>query len=312
MSETEQKSTESQVKKITTTNSNAEKSSLKINNFFKIIVILIIFFLGLFFYSYFIELSKRKFQARGEAEKFSNLDGDIFDLDQDFKDDYIPEHDFKDLSVNELKEKNAEFIYKLLIKNQVQIEQLSAQNRELKNEFIKYKNSEKLNKMVISYLNFRDQLLMGKDFEREFASLELSSVFDEVMKVKLKNLKTNLNLFLTNEKLSNNFKKLIPDLVTLRQDNPDRSQWFNKLNQKIAKIIVIRRTVSNNLDDIDDKIITIEDHLQMQNYQEALNVILSMDQSYNAILKNFLENLNASFEVQKIDQEIVNYLKSLN
>ena len=85
-----------------------------------------------------------------------------------------------------------------------------------------------------------------------------------------------------------------------------------KINKKIAKIIIIRRTLTNNSEDIDDKIIAIENFLKNENYQEALGVILGLDQGYNEVFKDFLENLNASLEVQKIDQEILNYLKSLN
>ena len=87
---------------------------------------------------------------------------------------------------------------------------------------------------------------------------------------------------------------------------------MRKINEKIAKIIIIRRTLVNNSGDIDDKIIIIENHLKAENYQEALTSILSLDQSYNEVFKNFLENLNSSLEVQKIDLEILNYLKSLN
>ena len=112
--------------------------------------------------------------------------------------------------------------------------------------------------------------------------------------------------------MESNLKNLIPQLKAIDNLGIQDNGWLNIINQKIAKIIVIRRTISNNSGDIDDKILSIENYLKLENYQEALTVILSLDQNYNEVFKNFLENLNASLEVQKIDNEILNYLKSLN
>jgi len=43
-----------------------------------------------------------------------------------------------------------------------------------------------------------------------------------------------------------------------------------------------------------------------------MDSLLSLDQSYNQILSEFLSDLNVAAEVQKIDREILNYLKSLS
>jgi hypothetical protein len=42
-----------------------------------------------------------------------------------------------------------------------------------------------------------------------------------------------------------------------------------------------------------------------------MNSLLSLDQNYHEIIKDFLNDLSIAVEVQKTDQEILNYLKSL-
>ncbi len=281
--------------------------------FLKVVALFTLIFLSIFLYLYWQDLSKRRLLARVDNEKFSNLDSDIFDLSQDFNNQNIDEnHDLSDLNIASLKEKSSGFIYQLLIKNQVQIEDLRKQNRELRSEFLKYKTYERYNKIVIYYASFRDKLFNEKNFNTELQNLEIICNSDEMLHAKITNLKSHLVNFYPKNKLEISFKNLIPEIKAISDSAPQDNSWLKKINEKIAKIIIIRRTLINNSGDIDDKIITIENHLKAENYQEALGIILSLNQSYNEVFKNFLENLNASLEVQKIDLEILNYLKSLN
>jgi hypothetical protein len=166
--------------------------------------------------------------------------------------------------------------------------------------------------MVITYAMFRDKLFSGKDIKNDLQNLELICAIDENIQGKITKLKSHIGNFLNQKQLENNLKNLIPEVKAIDNLSDQDNGWLSIVNQKIAKIIVIRRTISNNSGDIDDKILSIENYLKLENYQEALTVILSLDQNYNEAFKNFLENLNASLEVQKIDNEILNYLKSLN
>ena len=281
--------------------------------FLKVVALFTLIFLSIFLYLYWQDLSKRRLLARVDNEKFSNLDSDIFDLSQDFNNQNIDEnHDLSDLNIASLKEKSSGFIYQLLIKNQLQIEDLRKQNRELRSEFLKYKTYERYNKIVIYYASFRDKLFNEKNFNTELQNLEIICNSDEMLHAKITNLKSHLVNFYPKNKLEISFKNLIQEIKAISDSDPQDNSWLKKINEKIAKIIIIRRTLINNSGDVDDKIITIENHLKAENYQEALGIILSLNQSYNEVFKNFLENLNASLEVQKIDLEILNYLKSLN
>ena len=103
--------------------------------FLKVAILFTLIFLSIFAFIYWQDLAKRRSIARVDSEKFNNLDSDIFDLSQDLNEQNLDEsHGLGDFNISDLKEKNAEFIYQLLIKNQVQIEDLRKQNRELKND----------------------------------------------------------------------------------------------------------------------------------------------------------------------------------
>jgi len=84
-----------------------------------------------------------------------------------------------------------------------------------------------------------------------------------------------------------------------------------KIRHNMAKLVIVRKISDQNTQNTDGIISFIEKNLHDLNYHEALNLIAALDLQRQKILKEFLINLNASFEVQKIDDGIFNYLKSL-
>ena len=68
-----------------------------------------------------------------QTKQEQGLDHDIIGLAEGYADQGEQE-DLSDLSVNELREKGAEFIYQMLLKNQLKIEDLGAQLQALKSE----------------------------------------------------------------------------------------------------------------------------------------------------------------------------------
>lgn len=293
--------------------SSLKKSSKKQFVFLKVVLLITLILMSALVYVYWQDLAKRRGMARLEAEKFSNIDSDIFDLSEEFKSENYPTTgDLGELQAGEYKEKNSEFLYRLFLKNQMQIEELRKQNNELRNEFLKYKNRERINKISLTYALIREKLLKGQDYKNDLQNLELMTFSDEFIKAKINSLKDHLKFYLPQNEMSKNFKLLIPEIIALKNTDIADNSFLQKLNNKIAKVIVIRRTVLNNSGDIDDKIIAIEDALSNENYHEALTLALSFPASYHQILSNFLDNLNSAIEINKIDQEIINYLKNIN
>lgn len=220
--------------------------------------------------------------------------------------------DVSDLTINEMREKGAEFVYQTLLKNQTKIDDLYTQIQNLKNEVTKYRNQEKIGKMIVIYVDLRDKIFAGKNYTSEMKSFEILSASDEVLSAKLNKLKPALTNFAVREHLEKDFADLIPEIVFNKKKNLGSESFLDKVRRNISRLVVIRRVDSKNPQDVDAVVVRIEKSLKQENYQEALSAALSLDQNYHAILKSFLDELSSALEVQQTDQEILNYLKSLS
>lgn len=273
----------------------------------------IMFFLAIIFFTYLgfnywkSEFAK-KVRAQQDVEKFDNIESEIFDLSGDHsteKDDNLHA-----ANIDELKEKGAEFIYQLLLKNQTQIADLSRQMQEMQAELVKYKNQEKISKIILSYVDLRQQIFAKNSYENSLKDFEILTSSDEGLSEKARMLRQALPNFSTQKELLSNFSKLIPDLIFAKNNNVEKG-LSSRIRRNISKMITIRR-IDGKGADIDSAIIKIENFLKQENYQEAMNLLLSLNQNYHEIIEGFLNSLSGAIEVQKIDQEILNHLKSLN
>lgn len=287
---------------------NSEKNLEKRKQSFltKFVVFLALIFFGYFGFKYWQVQQEKKVLAAREVEKFDNVDSEIFDLSKQDE-----EHDLSDLTINELKEKGAEFIYQMLLKNQIQIEDLNTQIQVLRNEIQKNKNQEKIGKMILAYANLRDGIFAGKNFTNELKTFEVLAAGDENLQSKIAKMKLALPNFLVRENLERKFADLIPELITNKKKESGSESVFAKIRHQISKLVVIRRVDGKNPHDPDGIIVQIEESLHEENYQQALNSALLLDQNYHELLAKFLDNLSASLDIQMIDQGILNYLQSL-
>ncbi len=276
----------------------------------KLVAVLAIIFFGYFAFKYWQISQIKKIHAKAEVEKFDNIDSEIFDLSAELKDN-SEGNGISELTINEMKEGGAEFIYKMLLKNQVQINYLKEQLSDLKSEVLKYKNHEKIAKMILLYVDLREKFLSGHPYDENLRSLETLSSSDEKLQTKLLKLKLLLKEFQPQEKLSKKFSDLIPDLIIAKNNNPNASV-LARVQNNISKMVIIRKINDKNSQTVDAIIARTEEFLQEEKYQEAMNSLLSLDANYHTILQDFLNVLNVSIETQKTDQEILTYLKSLS
>ena len=296
---------------------NEEKDpqkSVKKKHFFltKFIIFLSLIFSGFFGFKYLQNKAQQKSRAATEVSKFDNVDSEIFDVADEYKNqaNVGDSHDLPDITVDEMKEKGAEFIYQMLLKNQVQINDLREQIQGLRGDFIKYKNQEKIGKMIFTYVDLRQKIFASLPCEEDLKNFEMLSSFDENLSAKIVRLKPLLKDFSGQKKLSKDFFAIIPELIATKNNNPN-ANLLTKIRHNISKLVVIRRIDGKNDGEADSVIVKTEKFLAAENYQEALNSLLSLDQSYHQILAEFLDELSAAAEMQKLDQEILNYLKSL-
>jgi len=222
-------------------------------------------------------------------------------------------HDaLSDLTVNEMREKGTEFLYQTLLKNQIKIENLDTEIQNLKSDLAKYRSQEKISKMIVVYVDLRSKIFAGKNYTQEMRSFEILSAADQVLTTKINKLKPTLSLFVTKEKIQKTFADIIPELIFNKAQNISSETFLQKVRRNISRLVVIRRIDEKSPTEVDTTIRRIEKLLDQENYQEALSAALSLDQTYHNILKDFLDELSAALEVQQIDQEILNYLKSLS
>ncbi len=304
--------TEQLVTKNQETSSKKKKSLLS-----KLVIFLMLILLSYFGLKYWKISSERKVNAASEVEKFDNVESEIFDLSDEYKNQKAkPLHDnseiIPELTFNELKEKDAEFIYKMILKNQIQLGELRSQMEVLRSEIIKYENREKIGRIIFSYSDLRQNIFAGKSYAEELRNFELLTSFDENLQSKISKLKPFLSSFSDHQTLSKTFNDLIPSLIFTKNNLTPDTGIISKIRRNISRLITIRKIDGGDASDVDAVIVKIEKALREENYQEALNYGLSLDQNYHKILKGFLDSLSLSIEVRKIDQEILNYLKILS
>lgn len=273
---------------------------------FVVFVALILFaFLG---FNHWKSNLTKKILAQHEAQKFDNVESEIFDLSGHHE--AAKDANLAETNIDELREKGAEFIYHLLLKNQAQITDLNTQLQTVRGELTKYKNQERIGKMILVYVELRQEIFAGKSSENALKNFEILAALDPALQSKVEKLKTTLPSFFNQEKLRKSFSLLIPDLIITKNNHPN-ANLFSKIRHNISKLVIIRKIDGKNTGEIDATIVHIEQFLKDQNYQEAMNSLLSLDQNYHEIIATFLNDLSIAIEVQKIDQEILNYLQKL-
>jgi len=272
----------------------------------EVLVAITLVIFGYFGYKYW-NISRQKV----ESEVTKNENHDIFDFATDYKNS-VESQDLSDMTVNEVKEKGAEFIYQLLLKNQLQINDLKQEILVLKDEFLKYKNREKIGKLIFGYIEFRQDLLSGRPYDESLKNLEMLAFANEVLQNKVAKIKPLLTNFLTQEKLQKSFNDIIPSLIADKNKDLADDNFVSKARRYLAKLIVIRRIDGKIENDVDGIILKIEKSLKATDNQAALNFALTLDEKYHTSLVEFLEKLHVAIEVNKLDQDILNHLKSLN
>jgi hypothetical protein len=295
----------------------AEIKKLKRQSFLvKVLIITIICFFSYFGLKYFQIKEELRRSAKNDVGKYNDIQNEIFDLSEEYKTDSSEQdpNGLSDLSGNEIHEKDSDFVFRSLLKNQLQINDLKAQVQILSDEFLKYKNREKIVKIIFSYVELRQKIFSeneNKNYKESLKNFEMLTSLDDP---KLQEFTTKLIVLLENfsskKELIENFNQIIPHLIVTNKIGKDDS-LIAKIRYNIAKLIVIRRIDGENAGEIDASIVKIEKFLRQENYQEALNILLALDPIYHNILADFLSSLNNALEIQKIDQEILSYLKTL-
>ncbi len=289
---------------------NTIKRKLKIANVFLInVVIALVVFLITQYYQ------KLKTKQSNQTIKSESLEEDFFDISDEYKkSENKKDEDLPDITATELQEKGVDFFYRVFLKNQVQINSLQQEIASLRSEFTNYKNSEKSIQIIFSYIELREKLFkknfLDLDFQKSFENFDAITKNDNFLSERANKLRVSLSLVSTHREILQMFEKLIPEIIATKKFDK-KDSWFNNFRHYLAKIIVIRKIDDENLSDVDGIIRSTEHLLKQENYNEALNVFIKIDEKYSQISQDFMSTLKNLAEIQKIDQEIFLYLKNL-
>lgn len=267
-------------------------------------------------FKYFKNKREQEILAQKELNKFNNIESEIFDLsDSENSPDSaghsrLTDSELSELTVEQLKESGAEFIYQLLLRNQLQIANLKEELRDLNDNFSRYKAQEKISKIIFSYVELRQKLFSKQNYNRELESFEFLSLSDKTLCEKIAKLKADASNFDTAKNLQKEFKSLIPEIIAAKKHDKN-GNFLEKIRFSLAKIIVVRHK-DIEAQNVDGKILRIEKFLNEMDYQNALAELVSLDAKYNEIIKNYIDKLNKINEIYKIDKEIMDHLRSLS
>lgn len=249
-----------------------------------------------------------------EISKFDNIESEIFDLsaDKNHENDAgnLDESHFNDLTLTQLKEGGAEFIYKLLLKNQLQIAELKTANQNLQNEFEKYKIQQKTTKIIFVYVELRERFFGAQTYQETLRSFEGLAMADKDLAKKATSLKLLLTKFSGSEDLRAKFNALIPDLIATK-NNPQNNNMLQKVRHNLSKLVVIRK-LDANATDIDGAVRRAELALAQDDFKTAYDNLFALDANYHELVGKYLEELKNAAEIQKIDQEILLSLRALS
>lgn len=274
-------------------------------SFFKNVVTAIVALVFLYFaYSFFL-------QNKNSKPKKITQEEDLFFLSEDAHKNI----NLDELNFAEIKEKGPEFIYQLLVKNQVQIQDLYNKINDLNQELIKYQNRQQISKIALSYFELHQKIFNNtsanyEDILQHITTLELLLSENPDLQGNIDIIKSALPNFVNQNLLIVNLQKIIPHFKALQQKNIEPN-FFDKIKISIAKFITFRKIKNAEENSIDYKINQLELAIKQQNYTLALQIFLPLNQPENQEITSFYNNLKAMQQIEKADLEIMKIIKNL-
>ncbi|MBL6664240.1 MAG: hypothetical protein ISQ34_00155 [Rickettsiales bacterium] len=235
--------------------------------------------------------------AKKKVAKFDNVESKIFDLSED--DSEVKIIDLEDLSNNKNQDKIIE---------EDKMTNLEKEIADLKLKYEQLHNQNLKTATIISYVHLRQKIFSNsKNFYEELKNFDLLSQDDVFLREKLAHLKSHLRGRVSQEELITRFEQ-IADKIAANKEIIADSNFLKKVKENLFKLIIIRRIDSPNENNIDGQLVLISRSLQHYDYHKANRMLLAMDNEYKIIAAPLIMDLNFMIALQRIDNEILNYL----
>ena len=247
------------------------KKALLIAFFKNIAVAIILIVFAYFAYSFFLQNKQSKPNKTAFEE-------DLFFLSEDQHKNV----NLDELNFAEIKEKGPEFIYQLLVKNQVQIQDLYNKINDLNQELIKYQNRQQISKIAISYFELHQKIFnnsestSSQNILQHISAIELLLTENPDLQGNIDIIKSALPNFVNQNQLLLELQKIIPHFQLLQNQNSEPN-FFDKIKATITKFIVFRKIKNAQANSIDDKINQIELAIKQQNYNQLTHIFKTRD-----------------------------------
>jgi|DEB0MinimDraft_10_1074344.scaffolds.fasta_scaffold12892_2 hypothetical protein len=199
---------------------------------------------------------------------------------------------------------------KELIELQEKYHKLNAKYDTLEDKISKLQNSQNSSHIIISYFsllnkikkgqNYQDDLLLTKSLINQDSKLYENFIkFDNLLKSNIKG----------HQDIQNNFDQLVSKIKSYdRIQNND--SLADKIKNNILNQIIIRKInfEKEEPDNIDYLIHKIENNLQQEHYQEALNYLNKIINIPPKLLSNLKKDLKNLIKLQEINKKIMKLL----
>lgn len=242
---------------------------------------------------------------------------DVFETSVKKDQEQYTTKDLSDITTKELQQKNIDFFYRVFMQNQSQINDLQKEVINLRSELANYRNSEKIIKIIFSYLDLRqkiftnDSSIGNQSFNNQLLAFRLMISYDKNMVAIFNNLEFHLKDFKNIKEVEKMFQAVIPDLIASSKFKKEPTT-LDDIRYYLAKKVVIRKINQPiaNSNDIDSLIFSIEKSFLTQNYIEILKTLVVFSPHQREIVKSFEVEIKKLAELQQIDEEFLNYLKN--
>src|SRR5690606_11322358 len=155
-------------------------------------------------------------------------------------------------------------------------------------ELKEIKNQDNLSKIIISFIELKNNVLVGKDYHNQLQELELLSGANSDLSVKVKRLKIILNQNpKTQAQIKAEFANLIQQIIAKKSEEKNKeNKLYDKVKNNLNKLVIIRKTngaAQKEQENIDLIVLKTEESIEESEYEKALKMLSQLPEDYQPI-----------------------------
>jgi hypothetical protein len=198
---------------------------------------------------------------------------------------------------------------------QVKINDLETRINELELKINNIDLKDEMSILAISFAKLSYLIQQESDYQIELSKFAALSAKNYYISSEIKLLEDALDKKnYKRSKISSVFNNKIDDLILLKEKSNHDSGMFEKIKRNVANLVIIRRidgVINNDLDEIDAKILKIEQLMDSGSFNLALSEVSDMDLEYKSILKDVIFMLESQAAINNSIKNIFSYLQKI-